>query len=116
MYHGRKKQAKEELTEDQRKEIEAKLQKITLINQTLLRKRASKEYDRASLEQTEKYSFLSPDFSTLWNYRREIITHLFDTEMADSPEKRYEFILKELEFLVKSIMKSPKSYTLWFHR
>ncbi len=24
--------------------------------------------------------------------------------------------MKELEFLVKSIMKSPKSYTLWFHR
>lgn len=23
---------------------------------------------------------------------------------------------KELEFLVKSIMRSPKSYTLWYHR
>lgn len=23
---------------------------------------------------------------------------------------------KELEFLVKGIMRSPKSYTLWFHR
>ena len=80
MIHGRKKQAKEELTAEQRKEIETKLTKITLINQTLLRKRASKEYDRSSLEQTEKFSFLSPDFSTLWNYRREILTHLFDNE------------------------------------
>ncbi len=25
-------------------------------------------------------------------------------------------VIKELEFLVKGIMKSPKSYTLWFHR
>jgi geranylgeranyl transferase type-2 subunit alpha len=25
-------------------------------------------------------------------------------------------VMKELDFLVKSIMKSPKSYTLWFHR
>ncbi len=25
-------------------------------------------------------------------------------------------ISKELEFLVKNIMRSPKSYTLWFHR
>jgi geranylgeranyl transferase type-2 subunit alpha len=24
--------------------------------------------------------------------------------------------MKELSFLVKAIMKSPKSYTLWFHR
>jgi hypothetical protein len=32
MYHGRKKQAKEELTAEQLKEINAKLQKITTIN------------------------------------------------------------------------------------
>lgn len=113
MYHGRKKQAKEELTPEQRREIETKLDKITLINQTLLRKRASKEYDRASLDQTEKYSMLSPDFATLWNYRREIIAHLFATEESLD---RYEFVTRELDFLVKSIMKSPKSYTLWFHR
>jgi geranylgeranyl transferase type-2 subunit alpha len=25
-------------------------------------------------------------------------------------------VIKELEFLVKGIMRSPKSYTLWFHR
>jgi geranylgeranyl transferase type-2 subunit alpha len=80
MYHGRKKQAKEELTAEQKKEIESKLQKILLINQTLLKKRANKDYDRSSLEQTEKFSFLSPDFSTLWNYRREILDHLFANE------------------------------------
>ena len=71
------------------------------------------------MEQTEKFSFLSPDFSTLWNYRREIISHLFSTEFEqmESPvEKKYEFVLRELEFLVKGIMKNPKSYTLWFHR
>lgn len=27
-----------------------------------------------------------------------------------------EFVARELDFLVKSIMRSPKSYTLWFHR
>ena len=118
MYHGRKKQAKEALTPEQLKEIEAKLQKITLINQTLLRKRANKEYDRSSFEQTEKFSLLSPDFSTLWNYRREILTHLLANEepLKHSPKDKYELLIKELEFLVKSIMKSPKSYTLWFHR
>lgn len=118
MYHGRKKQAKEALTAEQLKEIETKLQKITVINQTLLKKRANKEYDRASLEQTEKFSVLSPDFSTLWNYRREILSHLIANEepLKDSPKDKYELVMKELEFLVKSIMKSPKSYTLWFHR
>lgn len=46
----------------------------------MLKKRHNKEYDEASLTQTEKFSFLSPDFSTLWNYRREILTHLHKEE------------------------------------
>jgi len=62
MYHGRKKQEKKELTEEEKKALEEKLNKIITINKTLLRKRADKEYDQASLEQTEKFSFLSPDF------------------------------------------------------
>ena len=41
---------------------------------------------------------------------------MFETELSEEPEKRYEMVIKELEFLVKGIMKSPKSYTLWFHR
>lgn len=63
--------------------------------------------------QTEKFSFLSPDFTTLWNYRREILEFLFDKE--ELPQKM-KMIGDELKFLVKGIMKSPKSYTLWFHR
>ena len=64
--------------------------------------------------QTEKFSFLSPDFSTLWNYRREIIEHLFSEE--PNAAKKLEMIGAELKFLVKGIMRSPKSYTLWFQR
>ena len=30
--------------------------------------------------------------------------------------EQYKLVGKELEFLVKGIMRSPKSYTLWFHR
>ena len=48
------------------------------VNKQMLLKRKNKEYDEASLVQTEKFSFLSADFSTLWNYRREILLHLFE--------------------------------------
>ena len=37
-------------------------------------------------------------------------------ELKDQNDKKYEMVMKELEFLVKSIMRSPKSYTLWYHR
>ena len=53
--------------------------------------------------------------TTLWNYRREILTHLFENELKEDKE-RLGFIGEELKFLVKAIMKSPKSYTLWFQR
>jgi geranylgeranyl transferase type-2 subunit alpha len=56
---------------------------------------------------------LSPDFQTLWNYRREIILHLW--QALDTP-KRLELVKYELLMLMKGIKRSPKSYTLWFHR
>ena len=31
-------------------------------------------------------------------------------------KEKYNFIIKELEFVVKGIMRNPKSYMLWFHR
>jgi len=68
------------------------------------------------LEQTEKFSYLSPDFSTLWNYRREILVFILEVELKDNIIEQYKMVGKELEFLVKGIIRSPKSYTLWFHR
>ena len=84
----------------------------------MLVKRANKEYDQASLVQTEKFSFLSPDFNTLWNYRREILLHLFEQGQDEysTLEGKLGVIKKELEFLFKGIARNPKSYTLWFHR
>ena len=84
----------------------------------MMGKRERKEYDEASLAQTEKFSFLSPDFSTLWNYRREIINHLFslDTGSFATLEGKLGLIKSELTMLMKGIKQSPKSYTLWFHR
>ena len=115
MFHGRKRQEKKELTEKERAEVEAKLEKISKNNLILLQKRKDKEYTKETLAQTEKFSFLSPDYSTLWNYRREILSHLFD-ELGDDTKSKLEMVGAELKFLVKAIMKSPKSYTLWHQR
>lgn len=41
--------------------------------------------------------------------------HLFEHELKTDVE-RLQMIGDELKFLVKAIMKSPKSYTLWFQR
>lgn len=88
MFHGRKKQEKKELSEEELNEINSKLEKIGKNNKILLTKRQNKEYTLETLSQTEKFSFLSPDFSTLWNYRREILDFLFDGELKDDDAKK----------------------------
>jgi geranylgeranyl transferase type-2 subunit alpha len=77
MFHGRKKQAYKAPTEDEVRQNKEKLDKIVLINKQILKKRAERDYSKQALAQTEKFSYLSPDFYTLWNYRREIITEVF---------------------------------------
>ena len=77
MFHGRKKEAFKQPTPEEIQATKDKLEKIVLINTTMLAKRNAKEYTQESLAQTEKFSILSPDFNTLWNYRREIINNLF---------------------------------------
>ena len=44
------------------------------------------------------------------------MVHLFATELDGKPEEKLKQVESELKFLVKGIMKSPKSYTLWFQR
>lgn len=114
MFHGRKKQAQQEApSAEELVARKAKLEKIVLINKTMLAKRASKDLSKESFAQTEKFASLSPDFMTLWNYRREIFKHLWAE--ADTPA-RMEMVKAELMMLLKLVKRSPKSYTLWFHR
>jgi hypothetical protein len=42
--------------------------------------------------------------------------HIFETDLKENTLEKYKIIGKELEFLIKGITKSPKSYTLWYHR
>ena len=113
MFHGRKKQAAKQPSEEEIKANGAKLEKIMIINKQMLKKRNEQDYSKEAFAQTEKFSYSSPDFYTLWNYRREIITQLF---LDMDTQERLNTVKLELELLLKGISRSPKSYTLWFHR
>ena len=54
----------------------------------------------------------------MWNYRREILQHLFSQGEGayGTLEGKLEVIKKELMMLVKQVMASPKSYSIWEHR
>ena len=84
----------------------------------MLKQRNDKVYDEVSLGQTEKFAKLSPDFTTVWNYRREILQHLFSQGEGEysTLTGKLEVVKKELMMLVKQVMASPKSYSIWEHR
>ena len=61
---------------------------------------------------------MSNDFSTIWQYRREIIEHLFakcEGRFANL-EGKLGMVRDELVMLVKLLMGNPKSYQIWEHR
>ncbi|CAI2370270.1 unnamed protein product [Moneuplotes crassus] len=113
MIHGRKRSQRREMTQEELDKANAKLKKVEKINKGFLEKRKAKEYTEKTLEMTMKMAALSPDFDTIWNYRREIITHL---NKEKKPDEQYKFFLTELMGLVKLMKENPKSYTLWGHR
>ena len=84
--HGRKKIQKAELTEEQKQEKRNKLDKIKQLNTKLIALRLKKDLDLARLDTTEKAALLSPDWTTLWNYRREILTHFFEQEVKEEEQ------------------------------
>lgn len=84
----------------------------------MLKQRNDKVYDEASLAQTEKFARISPDFTTVWNYRREILEHLFAKGEGSygSLEGKLGHIKTELKMLIGHLKSSPKSYSIWNHR
>ena len=61
-----------------------------------------------------------PDFSTVWNYRREILLHNHPLSSKDgqSDEKALRAVFEQdLELVAFGLRnKNPKSYSLWHHR
>jgi len=113
MFHGNKKKEKKPMTEEDSKNLEDKLIKIKTITEGILKKKEEKDYSEKQLDNLLKSSVLMPDFYTLWNYRKDIITNY---KLSIESQKFYEFIQKELKLIMPVMIKNPKSYVLWFHR
>ena len=56
---------------------------------------------------------MCPDFSTIYNFRREIFAQLFPNK---STKEQSDLISKEIDFTFVLLKRNPKSYALWSHR
>lgn len=112
--HGRiKVRTTAEQAEAKRKEREKKLKIYQQTTNRIYEKRKNGEMDQESLSLTEQVLAANPDFSTLWNFRREIFLHMKD---ENPPDLLLKLCQKELSFLKNCLQVNPKSYSVWHHR
>ncbi|XP_077982832.1 geranylgeranyl transferase type-2 subunit alpha-like [Glandiceps talaboti] len=112
--HGRiKVKTTAEQKEAKRKEREKKLKLYNAATEKAFEKRANKEYDDEALELTGQMLNANSDFSTMWNYRKEIFVDYKDKKTAEEMEKIFK---NELHFLEICLQQNPKSYGVWHHR
>jgi hypothetical protein len=113
MFHSNKKKEKQILTDEEQKKIEEKLEKIKAIQNRILKMKFDKETDIKNLDILLKAGILMPDFSTMWSYRKELISF----HKSQIPQEEFfKFLMKELENISGIMLKNPKSYVLWHHR
>ncbi|ORX50397.1 protein prenylyltransferase [Piromyces finnis] len=93
----------------EKSEINDYLNLVKIINE----KRKNKVYDSEAFNITTKILSMNVEYYTLWNFRRKILLHEFETLTSEEKEKKFE---TELEFQEKCVRKKPKSYWAWNHR
>ncbi len=78
--HGRRKADRKQSTEEERKIRAAKIAKYNAAKAAVLSLRARGARDGASLAATAAVAEVNPDFYSVWNFRRDIITHIIQQE------------------------------------
>lgn len=92
----------------------------TLVDMIFDRRRNA-DHSVVTLDLVAKLLRLNPDFYSLWNFRREIVTNLHPYLFVEDilPEHLSELELvrnSELKLSEDGIKKNPKAYGAWFHR
>ncbi|KAK7202735.1 rab geranylgeranyltransferase alpha subunit [Myxozyma melibiosi] len=75
--------------------------------------RKNEEYSSTALQLTTTLLKMNPEFYTIWNYRREILLHIFQSLPPAEITARLD---SELDFLFSRLREFPKCYWIWNHR
>lgn len=95
---------KQKLLKDKQKILDYRTQTNKILNE-----KEAHVYTQDALKETSCLLVLNPEFNTIWNYRRDIITNLRDS--LDS-----KFWDDELIFTMAQLKNYPKVYWIWNHR
>lgn len=104
----------EEARREQSGREEQQLKHYQLLTEQVLKGKQSALYNATMFDKTSELLNVNPEFYTVWNYRRDIITnHYRETLTID---ELAQFFDKELIFNMTKFQKFPKVYWIWSHR
>jgi len=84
------------------------------LNEEVLRLKSCGNYSKSAFTKTTEVLGANPDFYTVWNYRREILSTgvLPSLDSVDV----LTILTSELQFTMSLLKKHPKTYWIWNHR
>lgn len=92
----------------------AKIQEFLKLSDDILQRKKSKDYSEDAFKLTTKLLQVNPEFYTVWNYRRAILTQgLF---IGSTVEQINALIADELYMTMAALKGHPKIYWIWNHR
>lgn len=110
MQHGiKRRQWSRELLKQKNEEDKKKIDIYRALVKQAFEAREKKQYSLETVQLTTSILDINPEFNTVWNYRRDIISNVKD-ELSD------EFWNNELKFTMVQLRKFPKVYWIWNHR
>ena len=110
MQHGvKRKQWTKELLRQKREEDKKKIETYRALVEQMFQLRDNSNYSLEAMQLTTKVLDINPEFNTVWNYRRDIITNM--GKLVDE-----KFWQDELKFTMIQLKKFPKVYWIWNHR
>ncbi|KAF8201598.1 rab-protein geranylgeranyltransferase [Pholiota molesta] len=109
----RTRQTAEEREARQRRE-RAKIEEFTKLSETVLAKKKERDWSQDAFNFTTRLLQVNPEFYTVWNYRRNILTNgVFPNS---SPEGINNVLADDLAMTMSALKAHPKVYWIWNHR
>lgn len=92
---------------------------VCILHMAYRLQRAQQAFTPEALESTTSLLACNPEYYSAWNYRRDILLHMFEKETSAAPGEaslQTKLLEEDLSLLQQSMRTHPKVYWLWNHR
>ncbi|TRM57599.1 hypothetical protein BD626DRAFT_514411 [Schizophyllum amplum] len=103
-----------EALEAKKKREQARMQEYLALNDAILTKKRNHEMTREAFDLTTKMLEINPEFYTVWNYRRNILTNALFPQT--DKEGINALLSNDLALTTAALKAHPKVYGIWNHR